>query len=260
MRKVAVAVVLVLFAAGRAGAELRHEAVAYEHGGVKLEGYVVWDDAIEGKRPGVLVVHEWWGLDEYARTRADQLAGLGYVAFAADMYGKGKLTEHPRQAQEWAGQVRANVESWRERAGVALNLLRRHEQVDAERLAAIGYCFGGATVLQLAFSGEDLDAVVSFHGALPVPSPQDVGRVKASILVCHGAEDAFIPDETVRQFRDALDAEDVDWLMVSYGQAKHSFTVPGASEEKLRGTAYNRAADERSWRHMRELFEEKLGK
>src|SRR5262249_22152623 len=159
----------------------------YKHGDLELEGYLAWDDAVSGKRPGVLIVHEWWGLNDYARRRADQLAKLGYVAFALDMYGKGVLLKHPSEAGGRDTPVRSNVKDWRDRAIAGLKVLKSQEQCDASRLAAIGYCFGGSTVLQLAFTGADLKGVVTFHGALTPPSDDEGKQLKAKILICHGA-------------------------------------------------------------------------
>ena len=168
------------------GAAVVSESVAYQHGDTQLEGHIYYDDASSEKRPGVLVVHEWWGLDDYAKTRASMLAELGYVAFAADMYGKGKVTEHPDQAKEWMMVNAANVPAWRERAGLALEQLKQHPMTDRDKTAAIGYCFGGATVVELAYSGADLDGVASFHGSLPLPIEGETPDLKASLLLLHG--------------------------------------------------------------------------
>lgn len=239
-------------------AEVRTKTIAYTHQGEQLQGHLAWDDAIEGKRPGVLVVHEWWGLNDYARGRTEQLAALGYVAFALDMYGEGKVTTHPREAGEWAAQIRQNVGDWQQRALAGLEVLRNHDLVDTGRLAAIGYCFGGATVLQLAYSGADLDGVVSFHGSLPAATGEQAEQIQASILVCHGAADSFIPEQQVQEFRAALDEANVDWLMVYYAGARHSFTNPGADDFGIDGIAYDPKADERSWQHMLDFFGEVL--
>ena len=164
--RISLVLVLLLFA-NSVQAEVQTKTITYKDGDVECHGYLAWDDAIEGKRPGVLVVHEWWGLNDYARERTKQLAELGYVAFAADIYGEGKTTTHPEDAGKMAGEVRANVDQWRSRAQAALDVLKSQPQCDTTKLAAIGYCFGGATALQLAYTGADLDAVVTFHGAPP---------------------------------------------------------------------------------------------
>lgn len=242
----------------RVSAELQSTPVEYTHGATSLEGYLVYDDQFQGKRPGVLVVHEWWGLNEYARERANMLARLGYVAFALDMYGDGRATEHPAEARQWSSQVRENVDQWRERAAAGLEVLTNHQLVDPTNVAAIGYCFGGATVLQLAYSGQDLKAVVSFHGALQVPDEQDRQRTTASILVAHGAADPFIPSDLEASFRQALTGSGIDWMMVYYSGAQHSFTNPGADQKGIEGIAYNKSADQRSWRHMRIFLRERF--
>jgi dienelactone hydrolase len=239
-----------------AEAAVKTKTVTYTHDGVTLKGHLAWDDAVKDKRPGVLVVHEWWGLDDYARKRAEQLAGLGYVAFACDMYGDGKTTKHPDEAREMAGVVRKNLKTWQGRAQAALKVLQEHELVDAKKLAAIGYCFGGSTALQLVYSGADVAAVVSFHGAIPVPEADQVKAIKAKILICHGALDTFIPEEVLQKARAAYDAAKVDYQMIYYGGAVHSFTVPEADKAGVKGLAYNANADRRSWQEMRRLFDE----
>lgn len=247
---------LALVLPGVALAEVTTEAVEYEHDGQTLEGFLAYDDAIEGPRPGVLIVHEWWGHDEYARRRARQLAALGYVAFALDMYGKGKVTEHPKEAGQWAGAVRANIDGWRARARAGLAVLAGHERVDGDRIVAMGYCFGGATALQLAYGGEKLVGVASFHGSLPVPSEEEAAAIEARILICHGGSDAFIGDETIASLRDALEAAGADWQLIVYGGAVHSFTNPAADGHGIEGVAYDEAADRRSWAHFQLFLEE----
>jgi len=243
---------------GSASAALQTKTIAYKDGDLQCQGYLAWDDAVQGPRPGVLVVHEWWGLDDYARGRAEQLAKLGYVAFAADMYGEGKVTEHPKEAGELATHVRANVRDWRKRAAMALAVLATQPQCDKTRLAAIGYCFGGSTALQLAYSGADLKAVVTFHAALPAPTAAEAKQIKATILVCHGADDKFIPDQAIKSFRNALDKASVKYEFVSYPDTVHSFTVPGADKHHIAGMKYNKTADEDSWKRMVELLAEKF--
>src|SRR5439155_19867903 len=216
-----------------AEAAVQTKKVTYKHGNLECQGYLAWDDAVQGRRPGVLLVHEWWGLNDYARQRAEQLAKLGYIAFAADMYGEGKTAQHPKEAGEMATKVRANVEDWRKRAAAALEVLKAQPQCDPRNLAAMGYCFGGSTALQLAYSGADLKAVVTFHAALPAPSEADVKRIKATILVCHGADDSFIPAQAIKAFRDALDRGKVPYEFVAYPGAVHSFTVRDAGKHGI---------------------------
>jgi dienelactone hydrolase len=243
-----------------AQAAVQTKKISYKHGDLECQGFLAWDDSVQGARPGVLVVHEWWGLNDYARSRAEQLAKLGYIAFAADLYGEGKSTTHPKEAGEMANKVRMNIEDWRKRAFDALEVLKSQPQCDKTNLAAIGYCFGGSTVLQMAFSGADLKAVVSFHGALPVPTEDEVKNIKAAILICHGADDKFIPAKVIESFRQALDKGGVKYEFVSYPGAVHSFTVPNAESHGMPGIKYDKSADEDSWKRMQALFTEKFGK
>jgi dienelactone hydrolase len=242
-----------------ARAEVKMREVTYSYGGVTFKGHLAWDEAMKGKRPGVLVVHEFWGLNDYARKRADQLAGLGYVAFACDMYGAGKVTEHPEEAAQMAAEVRKNIKTWQGRAQAALKILQEHELVDPGKIAAIGYCFGGSTALELAYSGANIAAVATFHAALPVPEPEQAKVIKAKILICHGAADSFIPEATCQQVRSAFEDAKVDYEFIYLGGAVHSFTVPGSEKIGRRGMAYTAAADRRSWQAMLDLFKETIG-
>lgn len=239
-------------------AAVQTKTVTYKAGDVSCQGYLAYDDAISGPRPGVLVVHEWWGLDDYAKRRCRELAELGYVAFAADMYGEGKTVTHPRDAGEMAGKVRSNVQVWRQRAEAALQVLKSQPQTDASRLAAIGYCFGGATALQLAYTGADLKAVSTFHGALPAPSTDEARAIKAELLICHGADDTFIPAEAIKAFRGALDGAKVTYDFVAYPDTVHSFTVPNAEAHGVPGLKYNAESDKDSWKRMQALFQRQL--
>lgn len=247
-------VTAVLVMAAVSDAAVQTKTITYKDGDVECRGFLAYDDAIEGPRPGVLVVHEWWGLNGYARSRTEELAKLGYVAFAADMYGQGTVVEHPKDAGEMAGKVRANVESWRKRAVAALDVLKAQPQCDPTHLAAIGYCFGGSTALQLAYTGADLDAVATFHAALPPASANESKGVKARILVCHGAADSFIPEPAIKAFRQSLDAGDVKYEFVAYPGAVHSFTVPDAGKHGNPGMQYNEAADKDSWQKLEALL------
>lgn len=253
------ALALVAANAALARAEVKTKTITYAYDGVTLKGHLAWDDAVRGKRPGILVVHEWWGLNDYARKRAEMLAGLGYVAFACDMYGEGKTTEHPKEAGQMATAVRKNVKVWQGRAQAGLKVLKDQEQVDPAKLAAIGYCFGGSTALQLAYTGADLAAVVTFHAALPVADAEQAKAIKAKLLICHGALDKFIPEKTILGFRAALEGAKVDYTMVYFGGAVHSFTVKGVDKKGVPGLAYNAAADRRSWAAMQFLFREVFG-
>ena len=236
-------------------AEVHTRRIAYEHDGTKLEGVLAWNDAHgDEKRPGILVVHEWWGLNDYAETRAKKLAGLGYVAFALDMYGKGQVTTHPNKAGEWSSKIRENTEQWRSRALAGLEILKKQEMVDTDQLAAIGYCFGGSTVLQLAYADAPLKGVVSFHGAL-VP-PTNIEKIDASVLVCNGAADAFVSSESIQKFEAEMEKIDADYQLINYGGARHGFTNPDAGEFGIENLKYDEAADERSWSLMQSFLGE----
>ncbi|MBI2923675.1 MAG: dienelactone hydrolase family protein [Planctomycetes bacterium] len=239
-------------------AEIRTSTVEYKHGDAVLEGLFAWDDAIQGRRPGVLVVHEWWGRNDYVKSRAEKLAALGYVAFALDMYGKGLVATDPKEAGALAGKVRGDSALMRERAAAGLEDLRKDERVDATKIAAIGYCFGGTVALELARSGAELAGVVSFHGGLGTKAPAEKGRVKAKVLVLHGADDPHVPVAEVTKFEEEMRAAGVDWQVVSYGGAVHAFTNPGAGNDPLKGAAYHESADQRSWEAMRAFFNEVL--
>lgn len=256
MKRAILSTFSLLIIAAAARAEIKTETVTYKHDGQTLKGFFAWDTKIKGKRPGVLVIHEWWGLNDYARKRAKMLAKLGYVAFAADMYGEGKVTKHPKEAGKWAGMVRQNEKTWEGRTLAGLQILKDHPKVDGSRIAAIGYCFGGSTVLQLAYSGAEVDAVVSFHGALPKPSQKQAKAIKSTILICHGAKDAFIPEKVVSSVRKALEAAEVDYQIIYHGGARHSFTVPDANKRGIENIRYDEAADRRSWAAMQMLFDE----
>ena len=261
MRKTVLpALTLLVLGTGVARAEVKTKAVSYTYDGTTFKGHLAWDDAVQGRRPGVLVVHEWWGLNDYARKRAEQLAGLGYVAFACDMYGEGKTTKHPEEAGAMATEVRKNIKAWQGRAVAALKVLQDDENVDSKRLAAIGYCFGGSTALQLSYSGADLAAVVTFHAAVPTPEPEQARAIKAQLLICHGAADPFVKDESLQKARAAYEAAKVHYEMTYYGGVEHSFTVPDIARANVPGLRYDAEADRRSWQAMRELFESVLGK
>jgi dienelactone hydrolase len=248
---------LLFCAAGQAA--VQSKPIDYKDGETALRGQLFWDDALEGKRPGVLVVHEWWGLNDYARDRARQLAELGYVAFAVDMYGVGKVTEHPDEAGAWMKAINANVDAWVARAEAGLKVLKSQPTVDISRLAAIGYCFGGATVLEMAYAGLDVAGVVSFHGAMPLPADAQMSGIKARILIAHGSADPFTPPEQVEALRAALDKSGADWEMLLFGGAKHGFTNPDAGTYGMDALAYDEKADRRSWRAMRLMFEGLFG-
>jgi dienelactone hydrolase len=249
-------VILVSLSSVNVQATLRTEVVEYRHGDIVLEGYLAYDDAVEGKRPGIIVVHEWWGLNPYARMRTEQLAKLGYIAFAIDMYGKGVRAKDPAEAGSLSGIYRGNRPLMRSRANAGLEVLRNHPLANVNRIAAIGYCFGGTVVLEMARSGAELAGVVSFHGGLSTPNPNDTKNIKGKVLVLHGADDPTVPPDQVIAFQDELRKAGVDWQMVSYGGAVHSFTNPETGNDPSRGAAYNEKADKRSWEAMKTFFGE----
>jgi dienelactone hydrolase len=245
-----------LILAGTAQAKVVTQPVAYTHDGVSLEGFLAYDDAGSGKVPGILVVHEWWGLNDYARSRAIQLAQMGYVAFALDMYGRGKSTEHPDQAAAWMKTVNGNMDQWLKRAMAGLEVLKKQPRVDTRRMAAIGYCFGGATVQVLAYGGADLKGVASFHGSLIPPSAEQAGQTRAKFLICHGAQDPMNKPEAMSTYAAAMNASSIDWQMIAYGGARHSFTNPDADKQGVAALAYSPSADRRSWQHLTLFFNE----
>lgn len=239
-----------------AQAAVQTRVIEYHHGQSTLEGYLAYDDAIKDKRPGVLVVHDWTGLRDYTKKRTEQLAGLGYVVFAVDMYGKGIRPTDPKDAGAQASIYKGNRALMRERAKAGLEILFGQPNVDPARIAAIGYCFGGTTVLELARSGADLRGVVSFHGNLETPKPEDAKNIKGKVLVLHGVDDPYAPKEQVLALEDEMRKASVDYQVYLYGGAVHAFTVPEAGNDPSKGAAYNASADKRSWAAMKEFLAE----
>jgi dienelactone hydrolase len=246
----------ILLYAANSSAAIQTKTVEYKDGKTVLEGYIAWDDSIGGQRPGIMVVHEWTGINPYIKNRVEQLAKLGYVAFAADIYGKGVRPSTPEEASKTATMYKTNRQLLRERANKGLSFLKEFKMTDPKKVAAIGYCFGGTTVLELARSGADLSGAVSFHGGLDSPSPADGKNIKAKVLVLHGADDPYNASNQVAAFQDEMRKANVDWRMVYYGGAVHSFTNPGAGNDNSKGAAYNERADKRSWQEMLEFFGE----
>ncbi len=238
-------------------AKIETKVIEYKEGNTTLEGYLAYDTKFKGPRPGVLVVHEWMGLDGYAKSRAEQLAKLGYVAFAADIFGKGVRPTTMEDAAKTSGSYKANPELWRARAVAGLETLKAQKNVDGKKIAAIGYCFGGSTVLEFARAGTELNGVVSFHGnfatKLPVKGP---GIVKTKVLVLHGANDPFVKEDEYEDFIEEMQKSKADWQMISYGNAVHKFSNPEAGNDPSKGFAYDKSADERSWAAMQAFFKE----
>ena len=239
-----------------ASGAVKTEVVEYKDGDQICEGFLAYDDAAKGKLPGVVVVHEWMGLGDYAKGRATKLAGLGYVAFAADIYGKGNRAKDAKEAGALAGKYKGDLPLLRSRARAAFDTLAKNGRVDAAKLFAIGYCFGGTTVLELARSGAPLAGTVSFHGGLATKDPADAKNVKGRVLVLHGAADPYVPPAEVAAFQKEMDDATVDWQMVYYAGAVHAFTNPGAGTDPSKGAAYDAKADRRSWEAMKAFFVE----
>ena len=246
----------ILMAATVAQAKIQTKTVEYKQGDVTLEGYLAWDDATPGKRPGVLVIHEWTGLGSYVKMRCEKLAALGYVAFGADIYGKGVRPTTPQDAGLQAGIYSKDRALMRARAIAGLDQLKAQPNVDTTKIAAIGYCFGGKCALELARSGANIAGVVSFHGALDTPTPADARNIKCKILALHGAADPFVTPDIVNGFEKEMTDAGVDWQLIKYSGAVHAFTNPDAGNDPSNGAAYNAKADARSWEAMKQFFAE----
>jgi dienelactone hydrolase len=254
-----VALASLLACATASRAEVQTKEVEYKQGDTRLVGLLAWDDSVakaDAKLPGVVVFPEWWGLTDHPKDRAKQLAKLGYVALAADLYGNGMTTADPKEAGNLAGALKKDPAALRARAQAALDALKSQPNVDPGKLAAIGFCFGGTTALELAMSGADLQGVVSFHGGLDFPNLADTKNIKAKVLICNGAADTFVPRDQITAFTDALEAAKVDWVFVNYNSAVHAFTNPKADSFGIKGIAYNEKADKRSWQAMVDFFNE----
>jgi dienelactone hydrolase len=248
---------------GQAWAKVIGKNVEYTAGGVTLKGYLAYDGNSKAKGPGVLVVHEWWGLNDYARKRAAMLAELGYTALAVDMYGDGKTAAHPEDAGKFSSEVMKNFDTAKARFLAAEDFLKEQPTVDPGRIAAIGYCFGGGVVLNMARQGADLKAVASFHGSLAAVKPAEPGAIKAKIRVYHGADDKFVTPEGIEAFKKEMTGAGADFRFIAYPGAVHSFTNPGATALGKKFNlplAYDKKADEESWADMKKFFEETLKK
>ncbi|HJV64160.1 MAG TPA: dienelactone hydrolase family protein [Geomonas sp.] len=252
---------LFVLVAQSAQANVVTKTVLYRQGNTTLQGYLAYDDSVKEKRPGVLVFHEWMGLTPYEMRRAQQLASMGYVAFAADIYGKGVRPRTAELAAKEAAKYRGKDRTLlRARANAALDQLKKIPQVDPQRIAAIGYCFGGTAALELARSGADYLGTVSFHGGLDTPKPADARNIRGKVLVLHGADDPFEKPDQVAAFQNEMRAAKVDWQMNIYGGAVHGFTNPRNGNDNSKGAAYNEKADMRSWGAMLQFFDEIFAK
>ena len=248
-----------ILASGQVSAEMQTETVEYKVNGDTFTGYMAYDDEAEGKRPGVLVVHEWWGHNEFAREQAERLAAAGYTAFALDMYGSGKLAEHPEDAQKFMKEATKDIDQVKARFMAAKELLQQHSSVDSSKIAAQGYCFGGAVVLNMARLGVDLDAVVSYHGALGSPIKAEAGKVQPRIHVYTGGADKMVPSDQVSGLVKEMQDAEADLTLVSFPGVLHSFTNPGAdkvADDFNMPIAYNEDAATRSWDGTMRLYEE----
>jgi dienelactone hydrolase len=232
------------------------KAMEYKDADATLEGYLGFDDVVKGKRPGILVIHDWMGVGPYVEKRVGQLAALGYVALAADIYGKGVRPKSMEEAADLANRYKADRALMRSRACAGLKALQANTLADTKRMAAIGYCFGGTAVLELARDGADIAGFVSFHGGLQTPTPDDAKNIRGKVLVLHGADDPLVPPNEVLAFEEEMRKALVDWQVIVYGAAVHGFTNPAAGDDPSRGAAYNEKADKRSWEAMKSFFQE----
>ena len=245
---------LALAATFAARAEIVSKPIEYKEGSATLEGLWVYDDAVQGKCPSILVVHQWKGLSAYETKRSHMLAKLGYNVFAVDIYGKGIRPSNPKDAAAEAAKYKNDRALLRARVTAGLSELKKLQPTDPKRIAAIGYCFGGTTALELARSGADIAGVVSFHGGLGTSTPGK--QLKAKVLALHGADDPFVPPDEVKAFEEEMRKAGADWQLVAYGNSVHSFTDWGAGNDNSKGSAYNQKADQRSWEAMKQFFAE----
>jgi dienelactone hydrolase len=260
MKTIRITALVALSLAAVARAEVKTKELEYKQGDAALQGFVAWDDAAKGKRPGVLVIHEWWGHNQHARNQAIRLAKAGYVGFALDMYGKGKVAAHPKDAQAMASEATKDPKQVKARFEAALAELKKDPHVDPEKIAVIGYCMGGSIALQMAREGEDVDAVATFHAGLqPPPEPAKKGAVKARILVNNGEADPMAPKEVVQKFEKEMTDAGVKAEVINYPGAKHGFTNPDADKHKMEALGYNAEADKKSWENTMKLFKEVFG-
>lgn len=249
---------LIFITAQLLSAQIKTERIEYKSGDDIFEGFIAYDESVSAKRPGILVVHEWWGLNDYAKMRTEQLAKEGYVAFAVDMFGDGKTTTSPDEAKKLATSVASDPGLMRERIKAGFEELKNNELVDTDKLAVIGFCFGGRPALDLARSGANLKGVAVFHSSLP--QGNDAKNIKAKILILHGADDKFIPEEEISAFRKEMDEAGITWQMNYYSKAVHAFTNPNAGNDPSKGLAYNERASQMAWKEMHLFFDEIFAK
>ena len=247
---------LIIIITQRGMAQIHTEAIEYKDGDYVLEGYIAYDESIAGERPGIIVVHDWMGVGEYTKMRCEMLAKLGYFAFAADIYGKGIRPANGEEAGKLAGKYKGDRKLYRSRVNAALEEMRKNNKVNKSSIAAIGYCFGGTGVLELGRSGADIKGIISFHGGLDTPTPEDAKNIKAKVLICHGGADPFVPAEQVKGFEDEMKNANVSYKFISYEGAVHSFTNPYSGNDPSKGAAYNEKADKDSWEDMKRFFSE----
>ncbi len=240
----------------RANAEIRTEIVEYRDGDTVLEGYLAYDAKLAAKRPGIVVIPDYMGVRDLAKKRVDDLAKLGYTAFLADIYGKGIRPKDGREAMELVKKYKGDRPLMRRRADAALKTLMKHKTVDANKLASMGYCFGGTAALEMGRAGANLKGIVTFHGGLDTPTPQDAKNIKGRVLVLNGADDPYVPPAQIAAFEKEMRDGKVDWEFVNYANAVHAFTIIDAGNDNSKGAAYNEKADKRSWEAMKTFFKE----
>ncbi len=256
-RTMLTAAIASLTVASAARAEVRTKTIEYRQGDTPLQGFLAWDDSAKNKRPGVLVIHEWWGLNQHARNQAVRLAKAGYVGFALDMYGKGKVATHPQDAQAFAQEATKDPDVVRARFNAAMAVVKAQPQVDASRIGVVGYCFGGGVALDMARAGADIDALATFHAALaPHGEPAQQGKVKPRIFVATGGADPMVPKAQVEAFEKEMKDAGANVTVVSYPGAKHSFTNPDAGKAGMDALAYDAEADRKSWEAAMKMFRE----
>jgi len=249
-------VLLMMLLVQTAFSQIKTETVEYKSGEDILEGYLAYDETTTDKRPGVIIVHEWWGLNDYIRSRAEQLAKEGYVAFAVDMYGDGKTTTSADEAKKFSSAVASNPGLLRQRIRAGFEQMKNQQNVDRDNLAVIGFCFGGRAAIDLARTGADIKGVAVFHSLLPEGNQGEAKNIKAKILVLHGAEDKFVTQKEIDAFRKELTEAGVTWQMNYYSDAVHAFTNPNAGDDPSTGLAYNERAANMSWKEMHIFFDE----